>query len=89
MALIFAASNLKRYGTLFGLPHPGEARQLFDATHMSMGGPTRVSLWRPPHTLPAQVTSLIGRESEVADLHALLASKDARLVTLTGPGGVG
>ncbi|MBB5850282.1 BTAD domain-containing putative transcriptional regulator [Amycolatopsis umgeniensis] len=38
-------------------------------------------------SLPAQVTSLIGREGEVARLHELL--EEERLVTLTGPGGVG
>ncbi|TGA95278.1 BTAD domain-containing putative transcriptional regulator [Streptomyces sp. MZ04] len=38
-------------------------------------------------SLPAQVTSLIGREGEVARVHELL--EEERLVTLTGPGGVG
>lgn len=37
--------------------------------------------------LPAETTSLIGRQAEVGDVHALLSS--ARLVTLLGPGGVG
>ncbi|MEQ4719518.1 LuxR C-terminal-related transcriptional regulator [Nonomuraea sp. B19D2] len=37
--------------------------------------------------LPAEVTSFIGRKHEVAEVKRLLA--DARLVTLTGPGGVG
>lgn len=39
------------------------------------------------HSLPAQLTGLIGREGVVAEIHALLA--DARLVTLVGPGGIG
>ena len=39
------------------------------------------------HDLPAQISSLIGREQDLADVRATLAS--ARLVTLTGPGGVG
>lgn len=39
--------------------------------------------------LPAQVTRLLGRGREVAELVALLRNPDVRLVTLTGPGGVG
>ena len=37
--------------------------------------------------LPAELTGFVGRQRELADLSALLAS--ARLVTVTGPGGVG
>ncbi|HEX5503500.1 MAG TPA: protein kinase [Thermomicrobiales bacterium] len=39
--------------------------------------------------LPAQPGPLLGRAGELAALGALLAQPDARLVTLTGPGGVG
>ena len=39
--------------------------------------------------LPAQTTPLIGREQEVVDVCTLLRRGDVRLVTLTGPGGVG
>ena len=39
--------------------------------------------------LPAQSTPLIGREREIASALALLRKPDVRLVTLTGPGGVG
>ncbi|HEV7654432.1 MAG TPA: tetratricopeptide repeat protein [Mycobacteriales bacterium] len=38
---------------------------------------------------PVYLTALVGREQEAARLRALLLDRDARLVTLTGPGGVG
>ncbi|HEX5503334.1 MAG TPA: LuxR C-terminal-related transcriptional regulator, partial [Thermomicrobiales bacterium] len=42
----------------------------------------------PPTNLPAEPTSFVGRERELADLARLLDG-GARLVTLTGPGGCG
>ncbi len=41
------------------------------------------------HTLPAQLTPLIGREQEVAAACTLLRRPEVRLVTLTGTRGVG
>ncbi|MFL5804867.1 MAG: ATP-binding protein [Roseiflexaceae bacterium] len=40
-------------------------------------------------TLPAQPTALIGREQELAAIHAILHRADLRLLTLTGPGRIG
>ena len=39
------------------------------------------------HNIPAQITSLIGREKQMAEVGPIVL--DYRLVTLTGPGGVG
>lgn len=49
--------------------------------------PPDTSAARPPGNVPAALTELIGRGEAVEDLRALLAAH--RLVTLTGPGGVG
>jgi serine/threonine protein kinase/tetratricopeptide (TPR) repeat protein len=39
--------------------------------------------------LPAQTTPFIGRESELAELALMLGNRDARAVTIIGPGGMG
>jgi predicted ATPase/DNA-binding XRE family transcriptional regulator len=39
--------------------------------------------------LPASLTALVGRDDEVQRLRSLIADPGIRLVTLTGPGGVG
>jgi predicted ATPase len=44
---------------------------------------------RGPGRLPASVTSLLGREQAIDEVGGLLGRPGVRLVTLTGPGGVG
>jgi predicted ATPase/DNA-binding CsgD family transcriptional regulator len=48
---------------------------------------TRGLAWSRPGALPVELTPFIGRERELTDLAGLLGT--ARLVTVTGPGGVG
>ena len=43
----------------------------------------------PGAHLPAQRTGFVGREKEVAAAKQLLLQADARLITITGPGGIG
>jgi predicted ATPase len=43
----------------------------------------------PARTLPATSTSLIGREDDIDAVVAMLRRPDVRLVTITGPGGIG
>jgi predicted ATPase/class 3 adenylate cyclase len=42
-----------------------------------------------PVNVPVAPTPIVGREPERAELRALLGGHDVRLVTITGPGGVG
>ena len=43
----------------------------------------------PVNNLPLPLTAIVGRHAEQAELRDLLVNKQSRLVTLTGPGGVG
>ncbi|HEY7834797.1 MAG TPA: tetratricopeptide repeat protein [Ktedonobacterales bacterium] len=81
-AVLFAALAAARRATT-----PASAA---DATASDSGGTTAGAPRTPPrHNLPAQVTSLLGRDEAMRAAVALARRADVRLVTLTGPGGVG
>lgn len=91
--LLFSAANFKRFAALFGIAPPAEGRQVCAPGRLSEERPVR-SAGQPapkktPHNLPADYSSFIGREAEIKTVCELLSAPDVRLVTLTGPGGVG
>ena len=77
-------------------PYPNTVRALADALNLDdaerarliSSVPTRARLVAAEPSLPTPPTSLIGRDEDVRSVEALLAHR-ARLVTLTGAGGVG
>lgn len=71
---VSAATGLALVSTATGLALPRDAPRPDDL---------------PPRLLPVPLTALIGREGEVAAITQLFRADGARLVTLTGPGGVG
>ena len=65
------------------------AEHVFQLLHQELRAdfPALRSLAATPNNLPQQMTTFVGREREIADLCALLGT--ARLLTLTGMGGLG
>jgi len=82
--------ELRDLGThrLKDLSRPEQIFQLV-APDLPADFPPLRSLDRRASNLPAQPTALIGREREVAAVCQLLRRADVRLLTLSGPGGVG
>jgi predicted ATPase/class 3 adenylate cyclase len=87
----------KRLGGGFGLKRLGEFRLrdlsepelIYQLTHTNLPAefPPLITVAERPGNLPVQVSSFIGRARELEQVAAALGQ--ARVVTLTGPGGVG
>jgi predicted ATPase len=73
----------KRYASTRDL-----ARELAAIRDRFSENPTKQAEIRPTN-LPVQRTGFLGREKEVAAAKELLLREDVRLVTVTGPGGIG
>ncbi len=71
---------------LKGFLHPEHLWQVV-ASHLAQDFPPLPTLNTPPNNLPIQVTSLIGRESELVEIKRLLQT--THLLTLTGVAGSG
>ena len=67
-----------------------EPRQLFQLAHPGLPAtfPPPRTLTARDHNLPAMTSALVGRGADVAELQRLLTG-EARLVTITGAGGLG
>ena len=75
----YRLKDLQQPSQLFQLVIPG----------LSVDFPPLKTLDSYPNNLPLQPTPFLGREKEVDALQQLLLRESSRLVTLTGPGGVG
>ncbi len=75
-------------GLLYALQVPQEAQSTIIALAFASPAPP-MSKPELAADLPILLTSFIGRENELAAVGMLLRRKAVRLVTLTGPGGVG
>ena len=64
---------------IFQLEHPGLAGDF----------PPLLTLSNRPNNLPTQASEFLGREAQLDAIRSLLEATAVRLVTLTGPGGIG
>lgn len=81
---ILNTGNLpKKVDQEFSTPTPGDSLKT-----ISFSMPPSTST-KTPHNLPSQTTPFVGREEELLELRKLLGDPAIRLVSVTGPGGIG
>ncbi len=90
---IFAASHLKRYHSMFGIPLPSEVINIgienlqpepFQKSNNNSRNKNGIR-----NNLPPLITPFIGRQKELEITSDMLQREDVRLLSLTGPGGTG
>jgi predicted ATPase/Tfp pilus assembly protein PilF/DNA-binding XRE family transcriptional regulator len=92
-----SAQITQRLAEIFNIPPNDQASFLHFArgdwksmpSAESEEAPWRLSSVALRSNLPASLTSLIGREQEIANVHEYLSNPSIRLVTLVGPPGIG
>ena len=82
-----SAARVRAEASDYGVPLAASseaARERLMVTSATAGAQERL-----PLQVPRRATSFVGRDLELSELGTLVTTGDARVVTLTGPGGVG
>jgi predicted ATPase/class 3 adenylate cyclase len=68
-----------------------QPERIFQLDHPALAGefPPLATLGRRPNNLPTQTSEFFGRETQLSVVRDLLDTAGVRLLTLTGPGGIG
>jgi len=68
-----------------------QPERIFQLVHPALAGefPPLSTLSRRPNNLPTQTSEFLGREAQLSAIRDLVDTAGVRLLTLTGPGGIG
>jgi predicted ATPase/class 3 adenylate cyclase len=68
-----------------------QPERIFQLVHPALSSdfPPLATLGRRPNNLPTQTSEFLGREAQLSVIRDLLDTAGVRLLTLTGPGGIG
>jgi predicted ATPase/class 3 adenylate cyclase len=68
-----------------------QPERIFQLVHPALGSefPALATLSQRPNNLPTQASEFLGRQAQLASIRDLLDADGVRLLTLTGPGGIG